>query len=158
MRQTSNVRLKMSTPYTAPTSNPQLAAPASDVPANRMMPIIGSILLAGPLFGVIGTVIGLIAAFRTLAEGDGSADPNELATNISMALMTTIYGAAFGLVGVALVCTALYRRSNREKWFYRTVITLSVFWCVLFFPIGLLVGIYLIRIFSTRKAEFYPTP
>ncbi|MDA7621949.1 MotA/TolQ/ExbB proton channel family protein [bacterium] len=148
----------MNTPYAAPNSNPQLVASASDIPASRVIAMTGSILLAGPIFGVIGTVIGMIGAFNTLAEGDGSADPNELASNISMALMTTLYGAAFGLVGVAFVCTALYRRSNREKWFYRTVVTLSVLWCVLLFPIGLLVGIYLIRIFSARKAEFYPSP
>lgn len=124
-------------------------------PPSRILAVIGCILLAGPLFGLAGTIVGMIRAFSKL-EVSGHADPNVLAGDISMALLTTLYGLAFGLLGVALVSLVLFRRINREKWFYMCVISLSVMWCVMLFPVGLVVGIYLIITFTKRKSEFLP--
>lgn len=120
------------------------------VPASRILPVTGCILLTGPLFGLLGTIVGMLKAFSRL--GDGDTDPSLLAGDISIALMTTIYGIVFGLVGVILVSIALFRRTNREQWFYRYVFVLSIFWCISLCPIG----IYLLVVFCKRKNEFYP--
>jgi biopolymer transport protein ExbB len=51
--------------------------------------LIGSI---GPMLGLLGTVIGMITAFNKIAELGGAANPADLATGISQALITTLMG------------------------------------------------------------------
>lgn len=56
-----------------------------------------------PMMGLLGTVGGMIEAFNTIAESGGQANPAELASGISKALLTTM----FGLV-VAIPTTAAF--------------------------------------------------
>ena len=62
--------------------------------------VIGSI---APLLGLLGTVLGMVGAFETLSR---TATPNheELAANISLALVTTLLGLV-----LAIPCIALHR-------------------------------------------------
>jgi len=53
---------------------------------------ISLIAQAAPMLGLFGTVLGMVGAFGTLASGDGSADPGALAGDISVALLTTLWG------------------------------------------------------------------
>jgi len=52
---------------------------------------ISVIAQASPMLGLTGTVIGMVSAFSTLAI-HGSADPAMLASDISVALLTTLWG------------------------------------------------------------------
>lgn len=61
------------------------------------LPIIGTITTLGTLFGLLGTVIGMIRSFAALAAG-GGADSLALSTGISEALINT----AFGILTAAL--------------------------------------------------------
>jgi len=47
---------------------------------------------------MIGTVIGMVRAFSTLADSGDSA-PEALANDISIALVSTMIGIIMGLVG-----------------------------------------------------------
>ncbi len=51
----------------------------------------------GPLLGLLGTVIGMIAAFQTLQEAGSRADPALLAGGIWEALLTTAAGMAVAI-------------------------------------------------------------
>jgi len=65
---------------------------------------LGSLALLaslGPLFGLLGTVVGIVLVFNRLAAGDG-ATPADLAGGIGTALYTTIIGLIVGIL--ALVC------------------------------------------------------
>ena len=55
------------------------------------------IALIAPLLGLLGTVLGMIAAFRTLQESGGAADPADLAGGIWEALLTTAAGMAVAI-------------------------------------------------------------
>lgn len=46
---------------------------------------------ASPMLGLLGTVIGMVGAFGTL-KVSGAADPGQLAGDISVALLTTLWG------------------------------------------------------------------
>ena len=46
---------------------------------------------AAPMLGLFGTVLGMVNAFATLS-GTGQADPGTLAGDISVALLTTLWG------------------------------------------------------------------
>jgi biopolymer transport protein ExbB len=69
---------------------------------------IGIIAAIGPMLGLLGTVIGIIGAFRVIGTMQGAQRSNELAVFMSIALVNT----ALGLI-VAIPCTvafSLFRR------------------------------------------------
>lgn len=61
--------------------------------------VIGSI---APLLGLLGTVLGMVGAFSTLSRG-AATNPELLAGDISLALITTLQGLT-----VAIPCIALF--------------------------------------------------
>ncbi|RMC36504.1 MotA/TolQ/ExbB proton channel family protein [Paracoccus alkanivorans] len=66
----------------------------------RALELIATI---APLLGLLGTVLGMIAAFQVLQESGNRADPSALAGGIWEALLTTAAGMAVAIpAGVAL--------------------------------------------------------
>ena len=55
------------------------------------------IVTIAPLIGLLGTVLGMIDAFRTLQESGGQGDPSLLAGGIWEALLTTAAGMAVAI-------------------------------------------------------------
>ncbi|MDN5788602.1 MotA/TolQ/ExbB proton channel family protein [Pseudorhodobacter sp.] len=55
------------------------------------------IVTIAPLIGLLGTVLGMIEAFRTLQESGGQGDPSLLAGGIWEALLTTAAGMAVAI-------------------------------------------------------------
>jgi biopolymer transport protein ExbB len=70
---------------------------------------IGIIAAVGPMLGLLGTVIGMIAAFHTIGSLEGAARSTELARFMSMALVCT----AEGLI-VAIPCTVVFAMFRRR--------------------------------------------
>jgi biopolymer transport protein ExbB len=68
----------------------------------KNLPILGTLGMVSPLFGLLGTVWGMIVAFTTIAL-EGTGDPQQLADGISQALLTT----AVGLM-IAIPCMVAY--------------------------------------------------
>lgn len=64
---------------------------------------IGLIASVAPMLGLLGTVVGMVGAFDTITLSEGPARPDELAGNISQALVTTVLGLI-----VAIPATAMY--------------------------------------------------
>lgn len=66
-----------------------------------------------PLLGLLGTVLGMLKAFSSVASDVASAKPVVLAAGVSQAIITTV----FGLI-VAIPCIAFYawfrRRASRQ--------------------------------------------
>lgn len=62
------------------------------------------IATTAPLLGLLGTVLGMIAAFQALQQAGAQADPAALAGGIWEALLTTAAGMAVAIpAGIALV-------------------------------------------------------
>jgi biopolymer transport protein ExbB len=64
---------------------------------------IGLIAAVAPMLGLLGTVVGMVGAFETISFSQGFARPDELAGDISVALITTVLGLI-----VAIPSTAAY--------------------------------------------------
>jgi flagellar motor component MotA len=64
--------------------------------------VIGSLLVLGPLWGVMGTVVGMIRAFGDLAQSV-PASPEQLASDISASLWSTVAGFVMVPIGLALL-------------------------------------------------------
>ena len=61
----------------------------------------------GPSFGMVGTITGMIQLFKTF--GSGSSD---LGTSMSLALLATLYGIAFGAGIAAPIANFILRLMN----------------------------------------------
>jgi biopolymer transport protein ExbB len=65
----------------------------------------GMALVAGiaPMLGLLGTVVGINGAFSTISSAEGFARPDQLAGDISLALVTTIMGLTLAIPATAAV-------------------------------------------------------
>lgn len=52
------------------------------------------------MIGFLGTVIGMVIAFRTLAESDGAPEMGTLAEGIYTAMTTTVAGLIVGIIAI----------------------------------------------------------
>ncbi len=64
---------------------------------------IGLIASVAPMLGLLGTVVGMVGAFDTISMTEGFARPDQLAGDISQALITTVLGLI-----VAIPATAVF--------------------------------------------------
>jgi biopolymer transport protein ExbB/TolQ len=76
--------------------------------------VVGCLLTAGPMWGMLGTVIAMMRAFAVL-EGPGISDPKALSGAIGTTLHVTAAGFVACPIGVVLlvVCIALLIKSNK---------------------------------------------
>ena len=83
----------------------------------KNLPVLGTIAVISPLFGLLGTVTGMINAFTTIAL-EGTGDPQQLAGGISQALLTTAVG-----LSVAIPCLIFYNLF--DSWVNRYVLEIE---------------------------------
>ena len=72
------------------------------------MAILNSAGYMAPAFGMIGTLIGLVLMLSTMQ------DPSTIGPNMSVALITTFYGAIMANLCFIPMATKLKRRSEEE--------------------------------------------
>jgi biopolymer transport protein ExbB len=60
--------------------------------------ILATVAGAAPMIGFLGTVIGMVLAFHTLANSGGQADMGTLAEGIYTAMVTTVAGLIVGII------------------------------------------------------------
>jgi len=83
----------------------------------RNLPVLGTVAVVSPLFGLLGTVTGMISAFTTIAL-EGTGDPQQLAGGISQALLTTAAGLT-----VAIPCLIFFQLF--DSWVNRHMVEIS---------------------------------
>jgi biopolymer transport protein ExbB len=65
-----------------------------------------------PMLGLLGTVHGMILAFREIATAGSAPNPAELAGNIQLALVTTLLGLC---VAIPVMCVYQFFKNRVEK-------------------------------------------
>jgi biopolymer transport protein ExbB/TolQ len=65
--------------------------------------VIGTLIAAAPLMGLLGTVTGMISTFQSLIDRSGQKSFEGLADGISVALITTETGLAIAIPAVILL-------------------------------------------------------
>jgi biopolymer transport protein ExbB len=65
-------------------------------PLERFQAFLRLAVAAGPLLGLIGTVIGMIITFQSITES-GSSDPKLMANGISQAMIATVLGLGIAI-------------------------------------------------------------
>jgi biopolymer transport protein ExbB len=83
-----------------------------ELPAiQRIQPFVKLVVAAGPLLGLVGTVIGMIETFQTITES-GSGDPKLMAAGIGKAMIATVLGLGVA-IPLLFINSALASRSKR---------------------------------------------
>jgi hypothetical protein len=118
----------------------------------RTLALTGAWFQLGPLFGLLGTVIGMISAFQKMGS-EGTGQPEALAHDIGFSLITTAIGLVFGLIGLILMLIALFGQKYRAPWFFWFLIVLSILMLLRFF-VGTIIGIGLLIYLTTHRNEF----
>lgn len=67
-------------------------------PMERFMPMLGTLITAAPMLGILGTVSGIISAFKILSEKEAVTDPSLIGSGIAEALLTTVAGLVVALI------------------------------------------------------------
>jgi len=84
----------------------------------RHLDILELIARIAPLLGLLGTVLGLVEAFRSVAGAAGPINPAMLAGGIWEALLTTVFG-----LFIAIPCMVVYhifdKRIRSMSWLMR---------------------------------------
>jgi biopolymer transport protein ExbB len=80
-------------------------------PIQRIQPFLKLVVAAGPLLGLVGTVIGMIETFQSITES-GSGDPKLMAAGIGRAMIATVLGLSIA-IPTLFVNSALATRSKR---------------------------------------------
>lgn len=80
-------------------------------PLERFQPFLKLAVAAGPLLGLVGTVIGMIITFQTITES-GSGDPKLMARGIGQAMIATALGLGIA-IPLLFANAALRARSKR---------------------------------------------
>jgi len=65
-------------------------------PLERFQSFLRLCVAAGPLLGLIGTVVGMIITFQSITES-GSSDPKLMASGISQAMIATVLGLSIAI-------------------------------------------------------------
>ncbi len=83
-----------------------------ELPAiQRIQSFLKLAVAAGPLMGLVGTVIGMIETFQVITES-GSGDPKLMAAGISTAMIATVLGLSIA-IPLLFINSALQSRSKR---------------------------------------------
>lgn len=107
---------------------------------------------AGPLIGMMATVIGMRKAFCSLGAS-GINDPVQLSNNIGGVLVATAIGISIGLIGAILLFVSLLGFRYRAAWFYWFLVIYGV--NILFaFPVGTVIGPFLLVYILTNRNQF----
>ncbi len=80
-------------------------------PVQRIQPFLKLAVAAGPLLGLVGTVIGMIETFQVITES-GSGDPKLMAAGISHAMIATVLGLSIA-IPLLFLNSALNSRSKK---------------------------------------------
>lgn len=93
---------------------------------NERMRTLDMVVNAAPLLGLLGTVVGMIGAFRSFDTSQGAVDSEGLAASIQTALWTTGLGLAIALLAY-FIATWLENRIDRERSLMEALISAAIY-------------------------------
>jgi biopolymer transport protein ExbB len=85
----------------------------------KNLSVLATVSGAAPMMGFLGTVIGMVQAFISIAQEEGSVSPKLLADGIYTAMITTVAGLIVGIVaylGYNFLVTRVSKVVNRMEY------------------------------------------
>ncbi len=98
---------KLQSGYPAAVEAMQAAENEQSMTLEHKISYVSLVGALAPMFGLLGTVDGMVAAFMLIAQRDTAPKPSELAVGISQALVTTLIGLWLAIPAIA--CYGLFK-------------------------------------------------
>ncbi|MFM8735541.1 MAG: MotA/TolQ/ExbB proton channel family protein [Pirellulales bacterium] len=98
---------KLQSGYPAAVESMQAAENEEAMNLEHKISYVSLVGALAPMFGLLGTVDGMVAAFMLIAQRDTAPKPSELAVGISQALVTTLIGLWLAIPAIA--CYGLFK-------------------------------------------------
>lgn len=92
---------KLQSGYPAAVESMQAAENEEAMNLEHKISYVSLVGALAPMFGLLGTVDGMVAAFMLIAQRDTAPKPSELAVGISQALVTTLIGLWLAIPAIA---------------------------------------------------------
>jgi biopolymer transport protein ExbB len=83
---------KLSSGYDNALASMQETGQEESLKLDQRLSVLALVGTVAPMFGLLGTVDGMVASFQVIARSSTTPKPSELAQGISMALVTTLIG------------------------------------------------------------------
>ena len=135
-------------------SESQPTAPASSL--SRFLAVIGSLCLFAPLVGISITVISMVRSFAEMSQSAPATDPSIVSRSVGDALVATAIGFGISVLGICLVCIAIFAFRFTPPWLRSTLIAASLLWLIAF-PVGTVIAVIAIVIL-VRKHHVFAAP
>jgi len=132
-------------------SESQPVAPASS--PGRVFAAVGSVCLFAPLFGVSITVASMIRSFDEMPHSAPTTDPATLSRSVGDALVATAIGFGVSVLGICLVCIAIFAFRFTPRWLWNALMAGSILW-LFAFPIGTVIAVIAIIILVRQRHVF----
>src|SRR5690606_19695199 len=81
----------------------------------KRTPYLATLANVSTLLGLLGTIIGLIAAFTAVANADPAEKANLLSQSISVAMNTTAFGLIAAIPLLLICCSANQDQRNHRQ-------------------------------------------
>jgi biopolymer transport protein ExbB len=92
---------KLSAGYEEATKEMQTVGEEENMKLEQKLGYVALCAQIGPMFGLLGTVDGMVTAFDVIANSDVTPRPSELAQGIGTALVTTVVGLWIAIPSIA---------------------------------------------------------
>ena len=123
-------------------------------PPGRTLALWGLGLQAAPLFGVMGTVVGMVRSFSALADAQGVAHAEDLSHGISIALVTTAAGLVLAVIGLVLLAISIIVLRYRSRWLFWWLVAIFTLWLVAW-PAGTVAGAVMLLMLTISRKGFF---
>ncbi len=135
-------------------SESQPSAPTSSL--GRLLAVTGSFCLFAPLVGLSITVVSMVRSFAAMSQSAPATDPSIVSRSVGEALIATAIGLGFSMLGICLVCIAIFAFRYRPPWLRSMLIAAALFLFIAF-PIGTAISVIAIVIL-VRKPNVFASP
>ena len=132
-------------------SESQPSAPTSFL--GRLLAVIGSLCLFAPLVGLSITVVSIVRSFAEMSQSAPPTDPSIVSRPVGEALIATAIGFGISVLGICLVCIAIFAFSFTPPWLRSTLIAASLLWLIAF-PVGTVIAVIAIVILIRKRHVF----
>ena len=114
--------------------------------------LVGTYLQLAPVVGLIISAVQMFRGFQVIIDR-GYCDYEELIQCISDSMYPSEVGFLISVVGMVFLGFSLLYQKYRAPWFYNFLFVFAIF-SILGFPIGTVVGIFLLIYLKKCRAEF----